>query len=232
MPRQIGPNDDPYRQLETTLVKQLLQSSGAFRGSSISGSQLQTDMFVDALAEAVAKSGGFGVAKMLERELGPIKPEGKPEGEAALEGPGERPAPAGHDHRPRLTSNFGLRTDPIDGSQRFHVGVDLAGREGTPILAAAAGVVKRAGERGGYGNAVEIDHGGGVTTLYAHASELNVVPGEKVEPGQELGTVGATGRATGAHLHFEVRHDGRPVDPTRALKAYGIRADKTIGGNR
>jgi len=124
-----------------------------------------------------------------------------------------------------------MRTHPIDGVQKFHTGIDLRGSEGTPILAAESGVVRSAGHRGGYGNAVEIDHGNGVTTLYGHASELGVKPGDHVEKGQPIGEVGMTGHATGPHLHFEVRVEGKPVDPKAALKAYGIRADNPIGGS-
>jgi murein DD-endopeptidase MepM/ murein hydrolase activator NlpD len=93
---------------------------------------------------------------------------------------------------------------------------------------AADGVVKTAGQRGGYGNAVEIDHGQGMTTLYAHASELLVTPGEKVSEGQVIGLAGMTGRATGPHLHFEVRVNDRPVDPARALNRYRERVEDSI----
>jgi murein DD-endopeptidase MepM/ murein hydrolase activator NlpD len=88
-----------------------------------------------------------------------------------------------------------------------------------------AGVVRSAGPRGGYGNAVEIDHGNGVTTLYGHASELLVQPGQLVHAGEEIARVGSTGRSTGAHLHFEVRVGGRAVDPSKVLKAYASRAE-------
>jgi murein DD-endopeptidase MepM/ murein hydrolase activator NlpD len=143
----------------------------------------------------------------------------------------------GHDHgaaermpdgRPRVSSNYGARIHPIDGTRHFHTGVDVRAAQGTPILAAAGGVVKRAGERGGYGNAVEVDHGNGVTTLYAHAQALSVQPGDTISEGQALGLVGKTGKATGPHLHFEVRVEGKPIDPRRALNAYGIRAEVTI----
>jgi murein DD-endopeptidase MepM/ murein hydrolase activator NlpD len=90
-------------------------------------------------------------------------------------------------------------------------------------------VVLSAGPKGGYGNAVEIDHGHGLVTLYGHARELLVTTGQTVEPGQEIATVGATGRATGPHLHFEVRVAGRPVDPGAALKKYGLRAEGSHG---
>ena len=96
------------------------------------------------------------------------------------------------------------------------------------MRAARGGVVVRAGERGNYGQSVEIDHGGGVVTLYGHGSEVLVREGETVTPGQPILRVGHSGRATGPHLHFEVRVGGQPVDPGRALKIYGLRAERMI----
>jgi murein DD-endopeptidase MepM/ murein hydrolase activator NlpD len=213
------------RQLEAMLVRQLIASSGVFKGNGLAGSQVQTDMFVEALADAVAKAGGFGLAGMLERSLG----DGEaPPHAAPHEGPPA--ADAGAPHSPPVSSGFGRRLDPLTGEERFHTGLDLRAAEGTAITAAAPGVVRSAGPRGGYGNAVEIDHGGGVTTLYAHASSLAVKVGDQVAEGDMVGRIGQTGRATGPHLHFEVRKEGRPVDPQRALNAYGIRAEDTIGG--
>jgi murein DD-endopeptidase MepM/ murein hydrolase activator NlpD len=213
---------DASRALEATLLRQLLQSSGAFKGGNIAGEQLHAQMFIEALADAVAQGGGLGLAKVLENSLG-----GQADGEPA-EQPAAAKAPKPADHQ----GGFGTRTDPIDGTKKFHTGLDLKGSEGTPILAAADGVVKRAGTRGGYGNSVEIDHGNGVSTLYGHASALNVKPGEEIHRGEEIAEVGQTGRATGPHLHFEVRVGGKPVDPKGALKAYGIRAEDSIGGSR
>ncbi|HEY0713672.1 MAG TPA: M23 family metallopeptidase, partial [Polyangia bacterium] len=132
----------------------------------------------------------------------------------------------------RTTSGYGPRIHPIDGTRSFHTGMDLAAPEGAPILAAQGGIVRSAGPRGGYGNAVEIDHGGGVTSLYAHASALHVKPGDKVEAGEQVAAVGATGRATGPHLHFEVRVEGKAIDPKKALNAYGIRAESTVEESR
>jgi murein DD-endopeptidase MepM/ murein hydrolase activator NlpD len=209
----IGDGADAARALEALLVKQLVASSGAFKGNEVAGSQLHAEMFVEALADAVSKSGGFGLAKMLEQTF--TTPGEEPAGEK----PPTAPQP------PTVTSGFGPRLHPIDGVTKFHTGVDLRGAEGSPIRAAAEGTVVSAGERGGYGNAVEIDHGDGVHTLYAHASALEVKPGDHVRRGQEVGQVGQTGHATGPHLHFEVRREGKPIDPTSALKAYGIRAD-------
>lgn len=110
-------------------------------------------------------------------------------------------------------SGFGHRTHPITGEYAMHTGIDRGAPTGTPVRAAAAGVVVRAGPNGGYGNFVEIDHGGGVTTRYAHHDELAVRTGDVVAAGQTIGTVGSTGRSTGPHLHFELRHDGVAVDP-------------------
>jgi len=130
---------------------------------------------------------------------------------------------------PEVSSGFGARTDPIDGSPRFHTGIDVAAQEGSPILAAAPGVVLRAGRRGGYGNAVEIDNGHGISTLYGHASALAVKEGERVSAGQPIASVGHTGRATGPHLHFEVRKDGKPTDPKSTLNRWEERADVLVG---
>jgi murein DD-endopeptidase MepM/ murein hydrolase activator NlpD len=127
-----------------------------------------------------------------------------------------------------MTSGFGPRLHPVDGTESFHTGIDLRAPEGAPILAARGGVVTSAGPRGGYGNAVEIDHGGGLTTLYAHASQLNVAPGDTINPGDKVGEVGDTGKTTGPHLHFEVRVGGKAIDPKKALNAYGVRAEATL----
>jgi murein DD-endopeptidase MepM/ murein hydrolase activator NlpD len=97
--------------------------------------------------------------------------------------------------------------------------VDLVEEYGAPVHATAAGVVVSAGVAGGYGNMVEIDHGNGLATRYAHLSSIEVVPGQTVGFGTVLGRIGATGRATGPHLHYEVRIDGEPVDPERFLRA-------------
>jgi murein DD-endopeptidase MepM/ murein hydrolase activator NlpD len=282
--RDVG---EAARALEATMVKELLKSSGAFRGTSTAGSSLNADLFMDVLADAVTKGDGLGIGSMVAKSLSPRTPDGAkgtedagrdglgrhgpdglpvrspdlnslcPQGGLPLDklppgfgprGPAAQPHSQGthQDHppearemsptlsphvlpgmsgRPAVSSNFGQRIHPIDGTSHFHTGMDLRAAQGTPILAAAPGVVRRSGERGGYGNAVEIDHGNGVSTLYAHASALAVSEGQQIAAGQELGSVGDTGKATGAHLHFEVRVNGKPVDPRRALNAYGVRAE-------
>lgn len=112
-----------------------------------------------------------------------------------------------------ITSEFGWRTHPIFGTARFHSGLDIGGDYGIPIYAAASGTVIYAGWISGYGNAVIIDHGGGVTTLYGHNDSLNVSEGENVAQGQVIAMCGSTGNSTGPHCHFEVRENGEPVSP-------------------
>lgn len=113
----------------------------------------------------------------------------------------------------RVTSRFGSRLHPVLGYRRFHAGIDFGASYGTGIVAADSGKVIFSGWYGGYGNSVIIDHGGGLTTLYAHASRLNVREGQTVSKGQSIAAVGSTGLSTGPHLHFEVRRNGSPIDP-------------------
>ncbi len=112
-----------------------------------------------------------------------------------------------------ITSGFGLRRHPIFGIQHMHTGIDIGATWGSPVLAAADGQVMHTGWFGGYGKIVVIDHGGGVSTLYAHLFEILVAPGASVRRGQIIARVGTTGYSTGPHLHFEVRVDGQPIDP-------------------
>jgi murein DD-endopeptidase MepM/ murein hydrolase activator NlpD len=277
--------------MEAVMLRQMLQSSGAFKATDTAGSQIRTDLFIETLADAVAKAGGLGIAKMLQRELGggapepaaappsasrrtafapvaaranPIDDLDDPNSSAPLPEDPEaasiddfQPGAAAHHAAPaaapalgaapagggevtdEITSGFGPRVHPLTHDVRFHTGVDLRAREGAPIRAAAAGVVRSAGPRGGYGNAVEIDHGNGTSTLYAHASALLVEAGQRVAPGQAVALVGQTGSATGPHLHFELRRNDHPVDPTsalpnapntRALNRYRARVEDTVAG--
>lgn len=115
-------------------------------------------------------------------------------------------------------SGFGLRMDPFTGQTAMHEGIDFIAEPGTPILAAAAGIVVAAERHPQYGNMVEIDHGNGLTTRYAHASALFAKPGELVKRGHHIAAVGSTGRSTGPHLHFEVRINGVAQNPGRFLE--------------
>jgi murein DD-endopeptidase MepM/ murein hydrolase activator NlpD len=116
-----------------------------------------------------------------------------------------------------VASGFGSRLHPVLGYYRMHSGLDIGGAMGQPIFAAKGGTVIRAGWNGGYGNSVIIDHGGGVTTLYAHQSQLEAAVGQTVSRGDIIGQVGSTGLSTGPHLHFEVRVNGVAVDPLQFM---------------
>ncbi len=115
--------------------------------------------------------------------------------------------------RMTLSSGFGPRAAPTFGASSFHPGVDIPSATGTPVRAVADGVVVRSGWAGGYGNLVEIDHGGGLRTRYGHLSTIYAGLLGNVRRGDTIGAVGSTGISTGSHLHYEVRIDGRPVDP-------------------
>ena len=117
-----------------------------------------------------------------------------------------------------ISSSFGYRHDPFDGSTAFHAGLDFSGAMGAPIFAAATGRVSFVGVRHGYGNVVEISHGNGLMTRYAHMSKFGAKVGQRVEAGDRIGAIGSTGRSTGPHLHFEVRINDQPVNPRLFLE--------------
>ena len=118
-----------------------------------------------------------------------------------------------------LTSSYGVRRDPFTGAAAMHSGLDFRGPIGAPIYAAAKGKVSYVGQRSGYGNVVEISHGNGLVTRYAHMSRFASRVGQEVAPGDVIGAIGSTGRSTGPHLHFEVRINGRAVNPRPFLEA-------------
>ena len=122
--------------------------------------------------------------------------------------PGGRPVESGY-----ISSLYGQRTDPFDGNQASHHGIDFAAVAGTQVLAVADGVVSHTGTDGGYGRMVEITHGNGYVTRYAHNAKLLVKPGQTVKRGDPIALMGSTGRSTGPHVHFEVLRDGRPMNP-------------------
>ena len=119
-----------------------------------------------------------------------------------------------------FTSSFGIRSDPFRGTRAMHAGIDLAGPVGTPIYATADGIVGRSEyNSGGYGNLVEINHGRGIQTRYGHLSRSMVSAGQRVKRGEVIGLMGSTGRSTGSHLHYEVRIDGKAVNPVPFMQA-------------
>jgi murein DD-endopeptidase MepM/ murein hydrolase activator NlpD len=121
-----------------------------------------------------------------------------------------------------INSPFGTRWG------RMHEGIDIGAKDGSPVVAAAAGTVTQAGWESGYGNLVVVDHGGGVSTAYAHLSEITVTDKQSVQPGEQVGNVGSTGHSTGPHLHFEVRLGEDPHDPLRYLPATSSGADVSV----
>lgn len=127
--------------------------------------------------------------------------------------PRGRPVKAGY-----ISSNFGRRTDPFTGELRQHLGTDFAAKTGAEIVSVATGIVTWSGPRQGYGRMIEITHGNGYVTRYAHNAKNLVAVGDHVQQGDTIALMGSTGRATGPHLHFEVWHQGRPVDPGRFIR--------------
>ncbi len=118
-----------------------------------------------------------------------------------------------------ISSYYGMRVDPFTGLQAMHKGVDLAGKNGSEVIASAAGVITWAGERYGYGQLIEINHGNGYVTRYGHNSKILVQTGDEVEKGQPIALMGSSGRSTGPHVHYEVIKNGRVVDPIKYINA-------------
>jgi murein DD-endopeptidase MepM/ murein hydrolase activator NlpD len=176
------------------------------------------------LAQWLSASGGLGLAEMLQsalakRDRSSAEPQGPSERVASLPGAADadvHTVARAADMRaagPTVSSPYGWRSDPVDGRHRFHAGMDVRVAYGHEVRAGAPGVVRFAGERAGYGLLVVVDHGEGMETRYAHLSSVQVDVGATVEAGQVIARSGNSGRTTGAHLHFEVRKDGRPLDP-------------------
>jgi murein DD-endopeptidase MepM/ murein hydrolase activator NlpD len=173
----------------------------------------------DALAERAAAESG------LQDELGADAVRAKPDDITATLASAQAGQPDSGDvgglawpiRGAALESPFGLRNDPLSNGAGFHPGADIKASSGTEVHAAAAGRVVRAGDCGGYGNCVVIDHGNSVATVYAHLSQIDVSGGDVVDTGDVIGLAGSTGWSTGAHLHFEVRLRGLPIDPVLAL---------------
>ncbi len=195
------------------------------------------DMKDQAVSDNLAEAGGLGLAEMLYRQLlGPEDREPSGRTNRSLESyrvsplPVEKAGPVQESFtmpvEGRLTSGFGMRVHPILNQELMHNGIDLAAPEGTGIKAAAPGRVSFSGWGKGYGNMVEVDHGNGLITRYGHNAQNLVELGEQIRAGQLLGRVGSTGRATGPHLHFEVRQGGLPIDPYAMINKEKRLADK------
>ena len=206
--------------LVRSMVKQMREAT-ATDGGLFGGSAMGTwnEMFDEEIASRIVEGPGLGLADNLVTSMQARYGSGASAVSDVL-GQGRDgwswPLPA--DDPGRVSSSFGLRSDPKSGEHANHRGLDLAAPEGTAILSMAPGEVIRAGVAGGYGNVVDVDHGDGVVTRYAHQAEIDVKVGDTVPAGAHLGTVGSTGRSTGPHLHLEILVDGQPVDPITWLR--------------
>lgn len=218
------------RQLEAFFLRQLLAESrpqGGMLDGGFAGDTFK-QMLDDAIADKMSAAGGIGMAAMFAKQLGGSEALAAPAPatiHGAPIGPATPPIPDGAPHFilpvvGRPSSGYGLRTDPIQGTQVQHPGFDLAAGPGSDVSAAARGTVIFAGPAGTYGNLVALRHEGGFETRYAHLSAVEVQVGDQVDAGQEVGKVGTTGYSTGPHLHFEVRRDGKAIDPAPLLPLH------------
>lgn len=121
-----------------------------------------------------------------------------------------------------LSSKYGWRTDPISGRRNYHYGIDFSGKRGSDVVAVASGIVTMAGNKGGYGKLVEITHGNGYITRYAHNDRLLVAVGNKIKQGQTIAHMGSTGHSTGPHVHFEVLKNGKKANPLKYISSSGV----------
>ncbi len=181
---------------------------GHLNAMAVKLGELQAQLLqLDGLGERLAQMAG-----LKPKDLPPPSEPGKAPGRGGPAPTLSAPVDGGW-----LSSSFGWRIDPFSGQKSFHEGLDFPSESGTPIVAAASGKVIFADVHPQYGKMVEIDHGNGLVTRYAHASKLFVKEGDFIVRGQKVAAVGSTGRATGPHLHFEVRLNGVPQNPARFL---------------
>jgi murein DD-endopeptidase MepM/ murein hydrolase activator NlpD len=249
--------DGPHvaaKQLEAFFLRQLLAESRPQGGGAIDGGfagDTFKQMLDEAIADKMTSAGGVGMTELFAKQLGkatevaaaPATPVGNvPISNVPIRSAhGSDPLPPLDPLRPvadgtphfilpvagRPSSGYGLRADPVRGGTVNHPGFDLAATTGTEVSAAARGTVVHAGPAGTYGNLVTLRHDSGFETRYAHLSAVDVTVGDTVEAGQDIGKVGTTGYSTGPHLHFEVRHDGKPIDPAPLLPLHSSLARTT-----
>ena len=216
--------EEVAQQFESLFVQQLLTvmrsglgEDGLFEGNT--GQDLYASMMDQALAQALAKRGGIGLAGPILKSLQDMQGEsdgGPPldESVAAESEPvlAQRFAAALSEYR--VTSPMGWRRDPFTDEWKFHEGTDLAFAEGSPIPSLTSGKVIFSGQQNGYGNTVIVEGHGGVKVRYAHLEKLEVATGTEIAKGQEIGLAGSTGRSTGPHLHVEIEKNGKAIDPS------------------
>jgi murein DD-endopeptidase MepM/ murein hydrolase activator NlpD len=214
------------QQFESLLLGQMLRDmqpkSSGEEGAGFGGALSET--IYSELATVLTKSGGIGLATSLEDAMARTTPGAEPTD--AIVG-GLPTLPTLRQHSPwlpgapialgldpdRISSAYGVRRDPISGASKMHQGVDIPMATGEDVRSLQGGTVTESQTRGGYGQTIVVDHGDGVTTRYAHLSARHVQVGDTVAAGQVVGLAGQTGRATGPHLHLEVRENGVAIDP-------------------
>ena len=195
-----------YQVLRT--MRKTIDKSDLLHGGQ--GEEIYESMLDQELSKTMGGQGKNSLARLLYQQLR------QRDGQAVTESDNDQPI---WPLKTRLSSRFGWRKDPITGEEKFHHGIDLAAKEGTPVNAALSGKVSFAGYKQKYGHVVELDHGNGLKTLYAHNRKNLVKQGEWVRTGTPIAQVGSTGRSTGPHLHFEIKQDGQAVDPLMMLGA-------------
>jgi len=198
-----------------SIMQQTIDSSSLSDGGA--GDEIYMSMMNQEMGRALAAGGGVGLSRLIEPYLSARGNETK-ESEGSE---GIRPDRGMTDGEAKessftISSRLGWRKDPFTGGWRYHRGVDFAASYGTEVRSLSEGRVLFSGRHGGYGNTVVVESDRGVKTRYAHLSELGVKEGEEVSRGQEIGKVGDSGRATGPHLHLEMEHSGRLLNPLAA----------------
>lgn len=211
-------------QTKAGLLKQAAEVAGRDLADIVEPSRMKAVRAVAAIARTSAEDGSpYGVAITTIRQNASVIRRYLP----VVSGlPLRQPVDAAS----RISSRFGTRSDPFLGTARFHAGQDFAAAIGTPVYSTGSGVVQSAGNAGGYGNLVQVSHGNGLVTRYAHLSEISVSVGQPVAAGQLVGKAGSTGRSTGPHLHYETRLNNVPNDPMRLLKV-GAQLGVVSGAN-
>lgn len=220
-------------------MKESVAKNELFHGGS--GEEIYNSLFDTELARLMASGHGIGLKDMMMREMGGAEEAAGPgeaftgrafvpytpplvASEAGPEAVDEPLKPKVSDRGlrfpvgdgfKRVSSKYGMREDPFTGHEKFHHGVDIAAKEGSPVYPAAEGTVVFCGTRGGYGNVVEVLHSNGLVTRYGHNAKNLVREGDHVTTRDAIASVGSTGRSTGPHLHFEILKDGSAIDPSR-----------------
>lgn len=210
--REITRLSDPTRGLAIGPVQEPLHLGGSFdyRTGVFSVPPMQEDPLLQKLEYDLLEARLYGLdteARRQEASLRELSRYFEEQSSLLSSTPSIEPV------RGWITSEFGMRDDPYTGARAMHHGIDISTPEGKPFVAPASGTVVFSGPRGNYGNIVVIEHGLGVSTFYAHLKESLVNVGEEVKRGQNIGTVGNTGRSTGPHLHYEIRVHGMPINP-------------------